>query len=334
MTRRFTLVSFHAHPDDESLLTGGTLARAAAEGHRVVLVVATLGEAGGAGARRRAELHRAAEALGCARVVVLGYRDSGLHGDAPVAAGDATLAASNAPIAAGDAPTAAGNAAMAAGDAPTAASNAPTAASNAPTAASNAPTAASNSPTAASYAPTAAGYPPRFVDVPVDRAAAALAEILRAERADVLTGYDAHGGYGHPDHRHLHHVARAAAAAAATPVLLEATVDRRRLAAALRVLRLAGRLLPRLPLAGAADAYADGSETTHVVDVGRYWRQKRIALRAHASQAEGGAGLRTVALLGRLPGPLFRLAAGREWFIEAGRTPGARREGDVFASLR
>ncbi|WP_296607297.1 PIG-L family deacetylase, partial [Nocardioides sp.] len=38
---RFTVVSFHAHPDDEALLTGGTLARAAAAGHRVVLVVAT-----------------------------------------------------------------------------------------------------------------------------------------------------------------------------------------------------------------------------------------------------------------------------------------------------
>src|SRR5882672_3955316 len=42
----FTLVSFHAHPDDEALLTAGTLARAAAEGHRVVLVVATAGGAG------------------------------------------------------------------------------------------------------------------------------------------------------------------------------------------------------------------------------------------------------------------------------------------------
>ena len=37
-----TLVVFHAHPDDEALLTAGTMARAAAAGHRVVLVVATL----------------------------------------------------------------------------------------------------------------------------------------------------------------------------------------------------------------------------------------------------------------------------------------------------
>ena len=83
----FTLVSFHAHPDDEALLTAGTLARAAAEGHRVVLVTATDGEAGltssgvaaagPLGARRRAELDRAARALGVARVVCLGLPDSG-----------------------------------------------------------------------------------------------------------------------------------------------------------------------------------------------------------------------------------------------------------------
>src|SRR4051794_38030220 len=82
----FTLVSFHAHPDDEALLTGGTLARAAAEGHRVVLVTATDGDAGLAtpsgqgislGQRRLAELQAAADALGCARIVHLGFLDSG-----------------------------------------------------------------------------------------------------------------------------------------------------------------------------------------------------------------------------------------------------------------
>ncbi|WP_233599064.1 PIG-L deacetylase family protein [Amycolatopsis sp. WAC 01375] len=41
-----TIAAFHAHPDDEALLTGGTLARAAADGHRVVLVVATIGMKG------------------------------------------------------------------------------------------------------------------------------------------------------------------------------------------------------------------------------------------------------------------------------------------------
>ncbi|WP_309117512.1 PIG-L family deacetylase [Saccharothrix sp.] len=84
-----TCVFFHAHPDDEALLTGGTMARLAAEGHRVVLVVATAGERGLAahekdlGAVRTKEAHRAAKVLGCARVEFLGYADSGLDGGAP-----------------------------------------------------------------------------------------------------------------------------------------------------------------------------------------------------------------------------------------------------------
>src|SRR5947209_19692433 len=90
---RYTLVAFHAHPDDEALFTGGTLARCAAEGHRVVLVTATAGERGltGAGASnlgptRLAELRAAAAALGVSRVVTLGYGDSGM-GDGPPPAG-------------------------------------------------------------------------------------------------------------------------------------------------------------------------------------------------------------------------------------------------------
>lgn len=86
----YTLVSLHAHPDDEALFTGGTLARCSAEGHRVVLVVATAGErglTGGAttalGQTRRAELAAAAAALGVARVVELGYGDSGMDGEPP-----------------------------------------------------------------------------------------------------------------------------------------------------------------------------------------------------------------------------------------------------------
>jgi LmbE family N-acetylglucosaminyl deacetylase len=83
-----TLLAFHAHPDDEALLTSGTMARAAADGHRVVVVVATDGDLGLAseayagdgrlGERRMAELHQSARALGVARVEHLGYADSGL----------------------------------------------------------------------------------------------------------------------------------------------------------------------------------------------------------------------------------------------------------------
>ncbi len=85
-----TLVCFHAHPDDESIATGGTIARAVAEGHRVVLVVATDGRHGEQPAdlapgetlvdRRRAETERSAAVLGLHRVVWLGYHDSGMTG--------------------------------------------------------------------------------------------------------------------------------------------------------------------------------------------------------------------------------------------------------------
>ncbi|RCW39564.1 GlcNAc-PI de-N-acetylase [Halopolyspora algeriensis] len=70
-----TMVSFHAHPDDESIACGGVMRKAFEEGHRVVLVVATRGEQGevvdGVLAdgeplwqRRVAETHAAAEVLG------------------------------------------------------------------------------------------------------------------------------------------------------------------------------------------------------------------------------------------------------------------------------
>ena len=79
-----TVVAFHAHPDDEVLLTGGTLARLAAEGHRVVIVTACDGVVGavadaGAAQTRLDELRAAGAVLGAARVVHLGYADSG-HG--------------------------------------------------------------------------------------------------------------------------------------------------------------------------------------------------------------------------------------------------------------
>lgn len=87
-----TIVCFHAHPDDESIGTGGTIARAAAEGHRVVLVVATRGERGeptpGVLAdgemlweRRIVETLESARLLGVQRVEFLGYVDSGMMGE-------------------------------------------------------------------------------------------------------------------------------------------------------------------------------------------------------------------------------------------------------------
>jgi LmbE family N-acetylglucosaminyl deacetylase len=88
-----TLVTFHAHPDDESITTAGVMAKAKADGHRVVLVVATKGELGEVGegvlapgedlaSRRVVETHAAAKVLGVDRVEFLGYHDSGMMGEA------------------------------------------------------------------------------------------------------------------------------------------------------------------------------------------------------------------------------------------------------------
>lgn len=86
-----TLVTVHAHPDDEAIATSGTMAKAKADGHRVVLVVATRGELGevptdlapneSLADRRTAETLAAAAIIGVDRVEFLGYRDSGMEGD-------------------------------------------------------------------------------------------------------------------------------------------------------------------------------------------------------------------------------------------------------------
>lgn len=267
----YTLVSFHAHPDDEALLTAGTLARAAADGHRVVLVMATVGEAGLAasadredgrlGERRVAELRDSARALGCARVEWLGYGDSGMASDP-------------------------------------------------------------------------SGAPGSFADADLEEAAARLAAILEEEGADVLTVYDPAGGYGHPDHVQVHRVGTRAAELAGTRVVLEATVDR-------RLLRRALALVARLPGVPAdfspsrfAAAYSAPESLTHRVDVRRFARQKRAAMAAHATQAGADTGVRTLAVLLRLPRPVFRWALGHEWYVEHGRTPARPLLDDIFATLR
>ena len=84
-----TLVCLHAHPDDEASATSGSMARAKAEGHRVVLIVATNGEHGEIPVdlgdeplsdRRYAEVHRSGAIIGIDRIEWLGYRDSGMTG--------------------------------------------------------------------------------------------------------------------------------------------------------------------------------------------------------------------------------------------------------------
>jgi LmbE family N-acetylglucosaminyl deacetylase len=264
----YTLVSFHAHPDDEALLMGGTLARLAAEGHRVVLAVATDGEAGAASseyrqdlaAHRRDELDRSAEALGCARVVRFGFRDSG-------------------------------------------------------------------------WSRTATPAPGTFSALPPAEAAAPLTELLIEEQADALTIYDPAGGYGHPDHKQVHRAGLYAARAAATPLVLEATIDRTLIRRLIRLAEALPGVLPDVRAADFATAYTAREHLTHRVDVRAYAGAKRRAFEAHASQATSDDDARTLALLLKLPPWLFRLALGHEWFVDHSRSPGHLAD-DLFASLR
>lgn len=264
-----TLVFFHAHPDDEALLTAGTMALAAERGDRVVLVVATRGEVGDVagdflegeslGERREAEQRRAAEVLGVARLEFLGYADSG-HGDTDP------------------------------------------------------------------YERAPGGHAPglgRFTDADVDDAAERLAAILRDEHADVLVTYDPNGGYHHPDHVQVHHVGYRAAELAGTPVVLEATINRELMQMGIG---LATSLGVELPAEFSPETFDDWflpeAELTHSVDVSAQLDRKRRAMEAHASQATGDQGPRSMAMFLAIPEEYFAMAFGTEWFVERSRPAG------------
>lgn len=250
-----TLVCFHAHPDDEAVATAGTMAAAVAAGHRVVLVVATRGEAGevpkgflrpdeGLVDRRVAETHAAAVVLGVSRVEFLGYVDSGM-------AGTPTNMASES-----------------------------------------------------------------FWQADVDEAARRLAAILKEERGDVLTVYDDHGTYGHPDHIQVHRVGVRAATLAGTPLVYESTVNRD----ALRQVSV-GAEPGTLPDVDAMDLGVGEELLTTAVDVRPWLGVKRAAMRAHASQ------ISEQSFFLALPDDVFEAVFGTEWYIRRGASAPVGAEG-------
>ena len=104
MTDRLTLLTVHAHPDDEASKGAPTLARYGAEGVRTVLVCCTGGEEGDlqnpglreegmpfhglepheekalVASMRADELAKSVDVIGFDEHVMLGYRDSGKVG--------------------------------------------------------------------------------------------------------------------------------------------------------------------------------------------------------------------------------------------------------------
>lgn len=258
-----TLVCFHAHPDDEAIATGGAIARASAEGHRVVLVVATNGDFGetpddlAAGEtlvdRRRAETAESARILGLHRVAWLDYADSGMTGWEQNT------------------------------------------------------------------------HPDAFLQAPIDEAAERLAAILREEDADVLTVYDWHGNYGHPDHIQVHRVGHRAAELAGTPKVFEATMNRDSFRRFVELARENGMSTgdgdgddfdPDGPADDGNPMGEPESAITLAVDVMPYVFLKRDAVAAHKSQVGDSS------FFAQMPDPVFAASFGTEWYIEKGVATG------------
>jgi LmbE family N-acetylglucosaminyl deacetylase len=262
-----TLVCFHAHPDDESIATGGTMFLASQAGHTVVLVTATRGEQGepqpGVLAegeplweRRVIETKLAADILGVHRAEFLCYEDSGMIGE-----------------------------------------------------------------------PTN-DNPACFWQADVEEAAQRLAAILVDVDADVLTIYDSHGGYGHPDHIQVHRVGSRAAEIAGVDRVFQSTMNRDRIMKQMAEnanlfedeveSELEGETVEQMRRrASAADRGEFGSPEaliTHAIDVSSTIDTKRAAMAAHASQIGPDS------FFFKMPTEMFSAAFGTEWFIALGGT--------------
>ncbi|MFV0523181.1 MAG: PIG-L family deacetylase [Acidimicrobiales bacterium] len=251
-----TLVCFHAHPDDEAMSTGGLMAKAAAAGHRVILVTATNGEMGeptpgvldegeALADRRLRELAQSAKILGAEPPRLLGYRDSGMMGEP------------------------------------------------------------SND------------NPACFWQADVEVAAARLADLLADVHVDVLTIYDDHGLYGHPDHIQVHRVGLAAVPLLGVEHVYESTVDRDSMAEAMTVmgdeLAEAGVELPSSADFGGGFGTAR-DDLSYRVDVSAFAVAKREALAAHQSQVAPDS------MFLAAPERLFAAMFGEESYAIPGRT--------------
>ncbi|GAA4284095.1 hypothetical protein GCM10022261_16260 [Brevibacterium daeguense] len=159
----------HAHPDDESILTGGTMASLVAAGAQVVLLTATRGEGGEvigaeyahlAGDRASLAAHRETELA--AAMAVLGVADFRFLGDGP-AGGAADGRPSRRFEDSGMEWGPDGHA-----------------------------TEPADMPAAA------------LCRVPASEVAAYVASVIADVRPQLVITYADGGGYGHPDHRHVH----------------------------------------------------------------------------------------------------------------------------------
>lgn len=167
-----------------------------------------------------------------------------------------------------------------------------------------------------------------FVTVPLDDAAARLAELLLARRPGVVVTYEPGGGYGHPDHVRTHEVTTRAVELARAeglpaPVVLWAVLEREPWLAGVR--SLAAEPAPHGltvvdPTEGEPSAVVPGPADVRV-DVLPVRDAVLGALRAHATQVHAVAEVDGTHLAGRfalsndvlqplLPAEAYRVVAG------------------------
>ena len=165
-------------------------------------------------------------------------------------------------------------------------------------------------------------HPGAFWQAEVDQAAHRLAAILREEDADVLTVYDDHGGYGHPDHIQVHRVGTEAAELAGVSRLFWSTMNRSQIQ---EMMANSPELVESMGEDREERVDTDQfgmpeEEITHAVDVRTALQAKRESMAAHASQISAEDFFLS------LPEEAFAGAFGTEWYV----APGWPRNGGEF----
>jgi N-acetyl-1-D-myo-inositol-2-amino-2-deoxy-alpha-D-glucopyranoside deacetylase len=174
--------------------------------------------------------------------------------------------------------------------------------------------------------------PDAFRGADPGEAAAALAEVLREVRPQVVVTYDPQGGYGHPDHIKAHEITTAAVELVRPTDAVQAVywirVPRSWAEDERAQLTTGGRTPASMtpPPADAAypPAVVDDAVVTTVVDGSAYLDRKRAALAAHATQV-------------RLDGDCYALSngeahllTGREAYQRVGAEAGRPWGDDLF----